>query len=195
MKRIPRFGRRRGMTITEMLITAAITAGIVMTMVGSNRLQTIVWQNGATSFASQRDGQLSVQRMAATIRAARQVVVASSTASRLTLQMPAYDAGGNLIVPQQNGQLIAFYTSNATGNPDASGRILWRTVNGVPDSAWSLVGGRGRTVLASGGLEFVYYPPDDPETVTIRVKAASSVGQKTTEFETGQEILLRNKGL
>jgi Tfp pilus assembly protein PilV len=195
MRRVTRRNKRRGLTLLEVMIAGSIMLSVTMTVAFFVRFDTLVWQNGMSDFSSQKAAQLAIQRMAPSIRAARKVVTSSSSSTKLTLQLPAYDAGGNLIVPLQNGQLVSYYLSDTTGNPSSSGDILWRSVNGTPDAAWSLQDGKGRAVLSAGGLQFTFYPTTDPESVTVSLTASSCTGTSTRELTTSQEVLLRNKGL
>jgi hypothetical protein len=109
--------------------------------------------------------------------------------------MPAYDNSGNLIIPMADGQKITYYLSDLSGGAVTNGTILWRSVNGTADAAWSRSGSKGRVVLGTGGLAFSFYPTSDPETVTVTVTASRTSGTRTDKFPTTQEILLRNKGL
>lgn len=188
--------RRRGMTLIEMMIAALIMLWILATLAAFARLNSTIWQRGMLDNNSQGDAQQAIQSMAPDIRAARSVVGALSDASQVTLQLPLYDANGDLIIPLQDGDVVSYYLSNTTGTPGLTGgTILWKSVNGVPDSAWSLTNGQGRIVVSPAGLTLSYYPTADPETVTISITTSSSSGSTVRSFVTSQEVMLRNKGL
>jgi hypothetical protein len=133
--------------------------------------------------------------MTPNIRAARRVVTEKSSSTKLTIQMPAYDAAGNLIVPMVDGKQVTYYLSGMTGSAVSNGTILWRAVNGTPDNTWSLGGGKGRVVLGSQGMTFSYYPTVNPENVTINLVATRVSGTRTDKLPTSQEVVPRNKDL
>ena len=186
---------RRGLTVVETVIAAGVTLMVFASLSFFSTFQAKSWQEATAVVRSQRMGQSSVERLAPSIRGARSVVTASSSATMLTLRMPRYDASGNLVVPVADGNLLSFYLSDTSGNPNNPGGILWRAKNGTPDSTWSLAGGMGRTFLGKNSLTFTYYPPTNPETVTITVNTLKTIGSKTVTFPTSLEVLLRNKGL
>lgn len=194
---------RRGMSILEVLIAASVSLGVITTLAGFSRFQSMLWQNESGDFSSQRQVQVALQRIAPAIREARSVVTASSGAGVLTLQLPAYDGAGAVIAPLQNGQVVSYYLSDTGGSPTVTGgTILWRSINGTPDPAWSLANGRGRVVLAPNGLKFTYAPtpadpslPLDPDSVVLSVTGTITVGMDTSTFVTSQEVMLHNKGL
>ncbi|MCC2668966.1 MAG: hypothetical protein K0Q72_1437 [Armatimonadetes bacterium] len=187
--------RRRGTTLAEVLISASISTVIVGGLIAFSRFQQMTWLDGWAATSTQSAAQLALQRIAPDIRCARRVVTAQSSASRLSLQMPQYAADGSLVVPMQDGELLSYYLSDRTGSPQASGGILWRSVNGVPSSAWALQGTGGRITLGTGGLTFSYLPAVDPTVVTVTINASSTAGTRTNRLSTSQEVLLRNHGL
>lgn len=186
---------RSGATLVEMLLTSSVLVLIGLVSINFNKVGTVSWDDCAADHRSELAAELGMQRLAPLIRAARSVTVASSSATVLTLQMPKYDSGNNVLVPLQNGDVDAFYLSDTTGSQQASGGILWRSVNGVPDRIWSLEGSRGRVTLASGGLNFTYNPTSAPESVTVSLQATATLENTTRTFSTRQEVVLRNKGL
>ena len=111
------------------------------------------------------------------------------------IAMPAVDTvNGGYLTPLQTGDVIRFYLSDTTGNPANSGTILWRSVNGTPDSAWSLRNGtRGTMDLGDNKLSFSYSPTSSPDAVTVTVTATKSAGDAPAIQTTAStEILLRN---
>ena len=157
MKGVYRIGRR-GLTLVEVLVTAA--AGVLITgaLLGFSRIHAQVWQSAMADGTTQSMTQSAIQNMAPTIRAARQVVSASSSSARLTLQLPTYDPSGALIVPLQNGNVVSFYLSDSNGSPEATGgTILWRSVNGTPDDA--LKGAMAWEAAGADQLVFGFGPP------------------------------------
>jgi len=177
---------RRGLTLAEVLISAFLMLGVVFMSTQFARLNNVLWQRGMADSGSQRDAQMAIQKIAPFIRKARRVGTAQST--RIMVQLPQYDTGGNLVVPMVAGDEVTFYLSNSTGSMSSSGTILWKAVNGVPDAAWSLSNGAGQVNLSS--LAFTYGPSN--ESVTITVTASKQIGTSTQQFSTSQEVYLRN---
>jgi hypothetical protein len=189
--------RRRGLSLIEVQVAAVAGLLILGSLLGFTRFNSLVWYTAMAGTSADQSAQGTVLRLAPSIRAARSVVTAGSTSKRLTLQLPAYDATGTLIVPLQDGQVISYYLSDTTGAREVEGgTILWRSVDGVPDRIWSMRGSEGRVVPGAGGLRFSYYPSvADAETVTLTVTGTATAGTRTSQMMTSQEILLRNRGL
>ncbi len=205
---------RRGTTLVEVIISASLLVVIIGALTVFSRYQSISWENTRSSASNQAQAQRALQQMAPEIRMARKVVVEQSSSTRLTIRLPLLDSAGSIVTPLQDGQLVSYYLSNATGSVGASGNILWRSVNGTPDATWSLRGSTGRITLATGGLTFSYVSASDPESVQISVSTITSnyAVTKTTHTSadevteggnssssdtlvTTMECMLRNKGL
>jgi hypothetical protein len=188
---------RRAMSLVEVQVAATAGLLILGTLLGYTRFNSLIWHGAMADGTVQQSTQAAVQRLAPTIRAAKGVVAATSGSNRLTLQAPTYDGSGALIIPLQDGQVISYYLSDATGVPGVTGgTILWRSVDGVPDRTWSMRGSEGRCVLAPDGLQFSYQPSvDAAETVTVTVTRQATAGTRTSQLTTSQEVLLRNRGL
>lgn len=187
---------RRGISLVEVLIGSGISLGLLVTLAGFSRFQGMVWLDGMANSTTQAQAEAAIGRMAPVIRTARRVLVGQSTATRLTLQTPATNPDGSCQIPLTDGAILSFYLSDTTGSPAKSGNILWRSVNGTPDTAWSLQNGRGRTTLNTGGLFFAYLPNNtDPEAVLISLQAYAAAGNRSSTLAISEEVLLRNKGL
>lgn len=188
--------KRRGLSIMEVMVSALIMLWIVSILVSFTNMNSRLWQRGVMDAGTQADGQQAIALLARDIRAARSVVVASSTSTLVTLQLPSYDSSGNLIIPMTNGEVVAYYLSDSTGSTSVTdGTILWKSVNGTPDTTWSLGGSGGRTKLAASGLTFTYTPSSDPEIITVSATARSTSGSTTRDFVSTQQVVLRNHGL
>jgi hypothetical protein len=187
--------RRRGITLIEVLMGATISMLLVGTLAGFSRFQGTVWLDGMANTTTQAQAESAIGRLAPTIRTARKVVMELSTSTRLTLLTPVYNADGSYVIPLEDGSIISYYLSDTTGDVARTGNILWRSVNGAADSAWSLKDGRGRTVLSNDGLNFTYMPNSDPDSVIISVTAYATAGTRSSTFPSSEEVLLRNKGL
>lgn len=186
---------RRGVSLPEVLISASISTALVSGLIAFSRFQQLTWLDGVASTSSQSAAQMAMQRITPDIRCARQVVSGLSNTSRLTLQMPLFAANGSLVVPLLDGDVVSYYLSDSTGSTQATGGILWRSVNGVPDAKWALQGKAGRISLGAGGLGFTYLPAVDPRSITVRVNATATAGSRSRTLAASQEVLLRNHGL
>lgn len=188
---------RRGLSLVEVQLAGGAALLLLGILLSFTRFSNLTWHDALASGDAQQTSQSTILRLAPTIRAARSVVGSTSGTSRVTLQLPAYDAGGNLLLPLQNGEVISYYLSDATGSPSAAnGSILWRAINGEPDRFWSMRGNVGRVIVKPGGLRFAYYPnAAAAETVTVTITGAGASGTRRSEITTSQEIVLRNRGL
>lgn len=187
--------KRRGLTIIEVVLSGTLMLAVVFILAGISRFVANFWQQGMSATSTQMSSQMALQRIAPTIRAARRVVVEKSTSTKLTVRLPAYDSSGSLVIPIVDGNEVAYYLSNTTGYPVTNGTILWRSVNGIPDSSWSMGSATGRVALKTGGLSFSYYPTANPESVTVNIVATKVTGTRTDTLPTSQEVVLRNKDL
>jgi hypothetical protein len=185
--------RRRGHTIVEVALAGTMMLSVVGLLASFVTFSTRVWHSSMAQSASQFSGQAAMERFGPLVRNARRVITAGDHA--LTIQEPAFDASGNLVLPLQDGDVYSFYLSDTTGSPSHTGTIFWRSVNNVPDTAWSLRNGQGRIQVASGGLTFSYYPTASPETVTVALATQGSSGNRSSQFPASEEFKLRNKGL
>jgi Tfp pilus assembly protein PilV len=191
---------RRGVTMPEVLISALILGVFGLALVGFSRVSAMAWTSGLGDQGSQKSAQAAMQEIAKQCRAARQVAMDSSNATRLTLQLPSYDGSGNLVIPQTNGSVISYYVADVNGTYSANGTCLWRSVNGEADRNWSMRGSTPRFGLAPGGFSVTYVPSADPESVIVTLTTqVSSTGlyaaSSVRKFATSQELMLRNKGL
>lgn len=195
MKTLFRRRARRGISLFEVVLASTIGSFVVAILATFSILEGRSWHKTNAVSLTQQNTQLALQLMSPTIRAARSVVTSQTTGSTLVLRMPAYDASGNLIVPIQDGNTAAFYLSDTTGSTCQSGSILWRAVNGVPDTAWSLKSGSGRVTLSRGGLSFSLIPSTDPDSIVVTLTASATSGTQSSTLSTSKQIVMRNKGL
>ena len=187
--------RKRGITVIELLLTAAIMLLVAGTLAGLSRLTNVIWFASFGRYGTQNAAALAVGRMGPSVRAARSVINGSSSATRLTVRLPSY-SGESLLTPLADGDVISFYLSDSTGRTDRSGRVLWRSVNGVADRPWSYAGGRPRVETVPGGLRFTYIPDaSDPTGVTAEITTSASLGGQQRQFTTSESFMLHNKGL
>jgi len=180
------------MTTVELMLGSTFTTMVLLGTVGLLRISNIMWTRSEAEENARRSIALVSDRLLPTLRGALRVDTANSTSSRITLVMPKVNTTtGYLAQPLQAGDTIAFYLADSTGSQASTGTILWRSVNGSPDAAWSLRPG-GKVDLGTAGLSFAYVPTSDPEQVQVRITALQSGenGPVTRTSET--TILLRN---
>lgn len=187
---------RRGMTIIEVLVASAISLFAIAAIAGFARLNNTVWRNGLEDSKAQKDVTAALQEIGSRARVARKVILAESGSSKLTVQLPAYDSSGNLLIPLQNGVKVSYYLGSATGSTvvqTGTPVYLWRAFNGVPDTGWTVRGTRGNIALAPNGFLITYHPPTDPQSVKVTITAEPSPTGRT--FTSSLELLLRNRAL
>lgn len=188
--------KRRGMTLTEVIIGGAFTLVIVTIMAAMSSASNRLWHRAQAQRSSTDILSLAIQRMSPDVRPARRVVTAQSTSTTLTVVLPLAGGGGGYVAPVADGDTVKFYLSNLTGNAGvASGTILWRSVNGTKDTAWSLnsTQSRGRLDLGvANSLNFTYSQPSNPQSVTVSVTTSKQSGTQTITGTASSEMELRN---
>jgi hypothetical protein len=183
---------RRGITLVETIVTAAIFVLGAVAMANLGRLGTRSYARADARATVKQVLGRALLRMAPTIRGAFRVDVANSSSTRLALVMPLTDSSGNTIVPLADGRTIAFYLSDTTGAVGAPGTILWRSVNGTPDSSWAMRGGVAQTDLGTAALTFAYTPAASPESVQVTVTAIKWAGNAQISVTASTDSFLRN---
>jgi hypothetical protein len=197
----PRYGRagwRRGVGLTEMLFIGA-TLVLILHLVGATApIVRKVYENRGADSQTQRHGEAAIQRIARDIRFARGVLTADTTL--VDLEMPAVDAKRQVILPMSKGKTVRYYLGKDNGIADANGTYLWRKEPASGDAKTKIA------LVAPGGIEFRYFPSSsDVESITVSVtsslaangetdiKKAREKGNYVSDFESSQEVLLRNK--
>ena len=183
---------RRGISLIESIIAAAM---FVLVAVGLANLCSIGTNTFARADAGMSARQVlgeAISRMAPTLRKALRVDLTQADADFLAVVVPKRDSSGNLILPLIDGDVIAFYLSDTSGSTNKKGTILWRSVNGVADTAWSLRNGIGQTDLGTQHLSFTYTPADEPESVLISLTTTQKSGTRTVTLSASTETFLRN---
>lgn len=185
---------RGGATLVEVMVACTIASMVMTALVALVRFANVMWYQGGTEESTKQVLALAVGQMEPIIRSALRVNVAQSDGDTLTLVLPRVDsATGDYALPLADGDMVSFYLSNTTGSTDVPGTILWRSVNGTPDAAWSLRGSRGRVDLGSAGLTFTYNPAATPRSVVISVTTTQRAAETTLSREASTEVVLRNR--
>lgn len=132
----------------------------------------------------------SLSQIAPVVHSAIGVDEDGSDGQMLTVVLPERDSSnGKILLPIREGDSCSFYLSDTSGNPDAEGTILWRSINGVPDTKWSLRSGKGAIDLGTTDLAFTYGPSmDDPDNIGITIGTDQSSG--SVKMRRHQDIYL-----
>jgi hypothetical protein len=187
--------RRRGVTVLEVLLGSSISLLLLSGLVGMTRVAALSWYQTDAEVSSKQVLSLATARMAPSIRAAMRVNIAGSGSNKVSVVLPRIDtATGTYKTPLEAGDTHTFYLSNATGSPTAQGTLLWRAVNGVPDTGWSLRSGRGALDLRTAGLTFAYSGDlNDPRGVQVTLVSQRRSGLGEISRTAVTEIFLRNR--
>ena len=198
--------RRRGVTLTELLLAATLTAIVLVPVLGIFGFVDRQWRWQSTRSENILAANLGMELMSKEIGSAVSYVSSDGTVTDIFI-LPAHkDAAGNYvptwlagILAYQPGTQVRFYRSDTTGNRATVGTILWREykpVGGVwtKDSAWSLLPGsspaRGR-VEGVDSLSFstLSMPAN---TIEITLKFKTKVQGNATLHTVKQLVYLSN---
>jgi hypothetical protein len=187
--------RRRGITVLEVVLGTSISLLLLSGVVGMTRVAALSWYQTDAEVSSKQALALAAARMAPSIRAALRVNVANSGTNKVTVVLPKIDTATGLYkTPMEAGDTHTFYLSDATGGLSRQGTLLWRAVNGVPDSQWSLRSGRGALDLGTAGLTLAYSGDlNDPRGVQLTLVSRRRNGLKEISRTAVTEIFLRNR--
>ncbi|CUU02983.1 MAG: type II secretion system GspH family protein [Fimbriimonadales bacterium] len=194
--------RQQGLSLMEALIALAVSGLLIALLMG-------VYVQGTGGYSRVQAQNLTERTVELAFRAIENAcwdaMYAEVDNGRLILTYPRdTDAYGNPIPVKTGespvyraGQRYAYYLSDATGNPNRPGTILWRgTVSGsgtiTPDREWSLESsGRGRIMPL---VEFTPSVQVNPTgvTVTVQVRAQLRSGGEVYETRRQRSFLVRN---
>lgn len=189
MRRL-KHGGRRGTAFAEILIAVMVAAWTIALVGTCFHFSHRVYEDAAAAERLKQTLSFAIERMTPDVRAGMAVDMANSTSTQLAVIEPTADATGAYVVPLVAGNSVSFYLGNQAGTP-GRGTILWRAVNGVPDTAWSLQGSKGRIDLGTNTLSFAYLPSSDPLAVRVSL-TAQRTGYSTISDSGSNEITLRN---
>lgn len=187
---------RRGVSIVEMVTASGMSLLLMLMVCPLVRFSDRTWAQSGAEGSAKEVLHRAVQRMSPSIRSARRVAAAASGANVLTLVMPRVDAvAGEYVLPLEDGDTVCFYLSDSSGSRSAAGTVLWRSVNGVPDAAWSMRGSHAAMDLGGSGLLFTYFPSaSNPSGVGISLTTTQWMGDTTISRTEPTQVFLRNSG-
>lgn len=152
---------RPGLSLVDVLLAASVMAVLLAAILGIYCHITSRWSLQAARAKSIQSASLAIDLMAKEIGSGIRFTDSLSGRNSV-LTLPAdTDAQGNYTLNASTGRyasgtLVHYYLSDASGNPAASGAILWREYNNgggwIKDTAWSLLPGsttRGRVGTVS----------------------------------------------
>lgn len=201
---------KHGFTLVEVLITSTVLSLVLTSICGIYFAVSKEWERqdgrgtalGATSMACSRLSDYISQSVGAV------VVTRFSTGDALAVNMPANTAYGGTYVPTwsggkvqyQSGNWLIFYLSDATGNYNRAGTILWAatmTWSGfpgsvTPDSSWSLYYDLGKgKITPITSLQFVLTNDSLPR-VTITAASSYKTGTTQSQVTLTRTVCLQN---
>ena len=215
MKRSSRVSNELGMTLVELLVTAAVISAVLTSLCGIFLAVYSEWDRGAgegqallaTSNACSRVADYTAQAVSA--QTFRRFLATDDT---LAICMPANSAYGIYVPTWSGGQFrclpgtwIVFYLSDSTGGYARSGDILWAgtfttlagfPANVVPDQSWSLYYDQSAGRIAPlSSLEFVYDASGSRPSVTIKATSQYDVRKSNVrQLQLSRTVCLRNSG-
>jgi hypothetical protein len=186
--------RRRGMTVIEVVMAAGMGVLVLVAAGMLVRLAHSTWYRSSAEDDATEVLQQAIRRFSPDVRAGLRVHSTKSSSSRLVVVLPKTGTDGKYVVPLADGAEVSFYLSDTTGALDKTGTILWRSVNSVPDTAWSLQGDEGRVDLGVASLAFTYYPSvTDARSVQVSVTTRQGDVNGCVSRSASTEIYLRNR--
>ncbi len=180
------------MTATELVIAASLSMLCLGVAIPQMRFSQNAWHRADAEVHAKQVLAEVEGRLAPSIRNSLRIDEAQSTPTSVTLVMPLKTASGSYALPLTGGDRISYYLSDTSGAPTAVGTILWRAVNGTPDTAWSLRNGRGAVNLGTAGLTFTYTPTTNVQSVRLSVSTSKTSGTIATARSATTEVFLRN---
>lgn len=199
-------GQARGLTLTELLIAATVTAVLLVSLCGVYFAVAREWdrqQGQATAL-------LAVSTTCSRVADYVSKACYAATDSRyhandaLWIKLPADTAYGGLFVPvwsggrliYRGGAWVVFYLSDSSGSYDSTGSILWAAAwNGwavVPDRAWSMYydTDQGRISPVTSIQFSVTVGPSTQ--VTVTAVSSFKIGTAVNQLSRSRTICLRN---
>ena len=185
--------RRLGLTLVELLISSVLSLTVLILIVLLVSTTGQLWYRVSAEISATEALSRVVSQISPTLRSAIRVNTTQSDSSKVTVVLPKVDTTtGDYLVPLTDGDTVAFYLSDTTGALGTQGTFLWRSVNGVPDTGWSLRGAKGRIDLGIQSLAFTYTPTTDPKSVQFTVGTSQSSGNRSVAQQLSTEVELRN---
>lgn len=193
--------RRSGVTLIELMIACGLTALIVTAVLGVYVYALQLWDRGQAESSTYTTASLGMVRIC---KALEQATYADTDAyGNLKIWVPRDRETGGDYLPcwESNAQLayhmgdeVIFYLSNYTGASSASGDILWKRVNGCPDTGWSMFPNskQGRVSPVQSLSLQVVYVSGTRRLVQVTLTAQQKVGRKTESLTLKRYVYLRN---
>ncbi len=210
MRRLSSANRTQlGFTLIELLVVSAVLALVLTSLCGIYLSVAGEWERqdgqgtalSATSMACSRLSEILSQATGAI------VLQRFDPGDAIAVNLPANSANGIYVpvwnsgkVQYQSGNWIVFYLSDATGNYNRRGDILWSAAMNwgtypagiVPDTDWSLYYNqpRGR-VSPISSLQFTVITSERP-LVTIVATSQYKAGAEQASFRRQKAVCLQN---
>lgn len=184
---------RRGITTIEVIVGMVIGGLVLGTAAQLTRSAIRSWHNSQARVKGRDYLEFATERMAVDIREGLSVDVAQSGLDYFTVVMPLVEVADEYVIPLADGDRITYYLSDESGAFAATGNILWRQVNGVPDPSWAMRDSRPIVQLADDGLQFTYGTEDPLRNVMIALSAHTESGLEKIDQDLSTAVTLRNR--
>jgi hypothetical protein len=181
--------RSRGVTLIEMLVCGSVFLALALLVGGLSDSSVKMWARGQAGSEAQQVMAVAVGRIEPTIMGARRIDTDASGERSLTVVLPRVGAGGQVVLPPEDGDRVTFYLANKGGHREEDGTILWRSINGAPDRRWAMRHGQPVTNLGTTGLRFTY---PAPHTVAVTIATEQWAGSKSVGRDVSSTLFLRN---
>ncbi len=192
--------RKAGVTLMELMVACGLTGLVVTSVCGVYVYALRLWDRGQAATSAYITASQGMDRICEVIE---QAVDAQMTVyGDLKVWVPRdKDSDGtyrpywesNAELRYRSGDEVVFYLSDHTGSTWASGKILWRRVNGSRDTAWSMIPGSttGR-VEPVESLAFQVYDVDPRKVVRVTLETRQKCGSRTETLTFRRYVYLRN---
>lgn len=183
--------KRRGFTLLELSVALWILLFATFALLTLMSWGGMVWYQSTAREQSKSVLYLAVQRMSPDIRNAYRIDPSQDRRS-LTVVLPQEDGAGGYAIPLADGKRITFYLSDTTGTRSCDGNILWRAIDGKPDSDWSLRKGKAKLDLGSQSLTFTPDTANKPQSVEFSLGSTQWDGKSRVMRSVSATVVLRN---
>lgn len=193
--------RRSGVTLIELMIACGLTALIVTAVLGVYVYALQLWERGQAESGTYTTASLGIERICKVLE---QGTYAETDAyGNLKIWAPRDKETGGDYLPYwesnaefryRTGDEVIFYLSNHTGSSSATGDILWKRVNGCPDTGWSMFPNskQGRvSPIRSLSLQVVYVS-GTCRLVQVTLTAQQKRGSEMESLTLKRYVYLRN---
>lgn len=189
------------MTLIELMIACGLTALIVTAVCGVYVYALRLWDRGQAASSAHMTASLGMTRICKVLDLATNADTDAFGVFKIWVPRDKDSAGEYLPCWESNAELryhtgdeVVFYLSNYTGSPSATGDILWKRVNGNPDSGYSLLPNSrmGRVSPVQALSLRVVYTQGTRKLVQVTITAQQKQGREIGSLTLKRYVYLRN---